>query len=435
VTRSPAAHDYDGWVAQLRRSGRRQEAKHVLSAAGSDAVPAIRRGLDHADATVRRLCVNLLDRLVDDASVPDLVTALDDDDVEVRRRALHALACDTCKHGACRPGEELFVPRAIGLLGDPDPDLRAAAIDALGKVADHRADALHALVGAARDDPHRGLRGMAAGRIDRAQRAGKRSVTDDGRVTAAPWFGRITGVASFESVASEYDAARPSYPAAVYDALGDLRGLVVLDVGAGTGIATRQLLERGASVVAIDRGGEVLRRAAARTPGLPAAVADGAVLPVRGGSVDLVCFAQAWHWLDASTRVGEAHRVLRAGGRWAAWWSQARSDGEDWFDAYWTLVERSCPGTHRTQRDTDWGATVDVPGLFEVDELTVVPWTREVTVADWMTDQVSHSYVIALHPGERARLVRGLRDILDERFPDGDMRVPYETWLWVASTT
>jgi SAM-dependent methyltransferase len=240
-------------------------------------------------------------------------------------------------------------------------------------------------------------------------------------------------MASFEAVAAEYDDARPSYPGAVYDALGELRDRVVLDVGAGTGIATRQLLERGASVVAIDRGPEVLRRAAARTAGLAAAVADGAVLPVRDESIDLICFAQAWHWLDESTRVGEAHRVLGAGGRWAAWWSQARADDEAWFDAYWSRVERSCPGTHRAQRDTDWGTTVAIPGLFEVGEPVVVPWTRDVTAAEWMTDQVSHSYVVALPGDERARLVHDLGAIVDERFPTGAMRVPYETSLWVAT--
>lgn len=85
-------------------------------------------------------------------------------------------------------------------------------------------------------------------------------------------------MASFEAVADEYDAARPSYPPGVYDSLARLDGLRVLDVGAGTGIATRQLLARGASVIAVDQGREVLGRAVAKTPGLRAIVADGAAL-------------------------------------------------------------------------------------------------------------------------------------------------------------
>jgi 2-polyprenyl-3-methyl-5-hydroxy-6-metoxy-1,4-benzoquinol methylase len=73
-------------------------------------------------------------------------------------------------------------------------------------------------------------------------------------------------VGSFESVADEYDTARASYPDEVFDALGPLEGLRVLDVGAGTGIATRALIARHANVVAIDSGREVLHRAGDRRP-------------------------------------------------------------------------------------------------------------------------------------------------------------------------
>jgi SAM-dependent methyltransferase len=240
-------------------------------------------------------------------------------------------------------------------------------------------------------------------------------------------------VASFESAADEYDAARPAYPSCVYDALGVLTGLWVLDVGAGTGLATRQLTARGAAVIALDPGPEVLGRARARTLDLCAVVADGARLPVRDDAVDLVCFAQAWHWLNPSTRVAESHRVLHDGGRWAAWWSHARADDEDWFDQYWTTIERECRGTHRGQRDVDWGATIDEPSRFDVTERFVAPWIRKITVDDWMTDQLSHSYVIALPDGARTALLRDLRRIVDERFPDGVISVPYETWLWIAT--
>lgn len=245
----------------------------------------------------------------------------------------------------------------------------------------------------------------------------------------------MASVASFEAVADEYDTARPSYPSELFDALGPLEGLRVLDVGAGTGIATRALIARGARVVALDPGREVLRRAALHTPGLAIVSGDGAVLPVRSGAVDLICFAQAWHWLEPSCRVGEAHRVLRPGGRWAGWWSHARADGDRWFDAYWAAIERSCPGTDRSQRDTDWGATVASPGRFDVSGRITLPWVREISVESWMTDQASHSYVAGLATSPRARLLGELRTILDEQFSDGAMSVRYETWLWIASRT
>jgi len=162
MRRAPAPRDFDGWVAQLAVSHRRQQAREHLLGSGPSALPALRRGLRHQKTVVRRQCVGILDHLVDEATVPDLVAALDDEDPGVCARALHALACDRCKQGECRPGEELFVPRALELLRDhPDPDIRAAAVDALGKVVDRRPEVAAALLASAERDPHPGVRNMA----------------------------------------------------------------------------------------------------------------------------------------------------------------------------------------------------------------------------------------------------------------------------------
>ena len=237
----------------------------------------------------------------------------------------------------------------------------------------------------------------------------------------------------FESVADEYDRARPSYPDGIYNALGDLNGIRVLDVGAGTGIATRQLLDRGADVIAIDPGRNVLTRAAGRTVGLPAVVADGAVLPIRDKTVDLVCFAQAWHWLDPTTRCSETHRVLRDNGRWAGWWSHARADDQAWFHDYWSLIELHCAGPHRDQRNIDWGHTVAESGLFQVHDRIDVPWMRSISIDAWLVDWSSHSYVAALELPARNDLLSELREVLTTQFPNGEMTVRYETWLWTAT--
>jgi HEAT repeat protein len=161
VRRAPAPNDFDGWVAQLGVSSCRQRAKQHLLASGPVALPALRRGLHHQKVIVRRQCVNLFDHLVDTDSLADLVSALDDADPSVGARALHALACDRCKEGECRPGEDVWVPRALELLDSPNPDLRAAAIDALGKVAGRRPDVVTALAAVAESDTDKGLRGMA----------------------------------------------------------------------------------------------------------------------------------------------------------------------------------------------------------------------------------------------------------------------------------
>jgi hypothetical protein len=74
----------------------------------------------------------------------------------------------------------------------------------------------------------------------------------------------MLAMTSFDAVADEYEVGRPGYPEAVYDALEPLAEALVLEGGAGTGIATRALLERGARVVSFDVGRSVLIRNLAR---------------------------------------------------------------------------------------------------------------------------------------------------------------------------
>lgn len=162
----PRAGDHDAWVRRLGLSHARQGAKHHLRAVGAPAVPAIRRGLRHPDPEVRRACVSLLDALLDADAVPDLVGALDDDDGQVVKRALHALACDQCKQNGCTPGDELFVGRALDLVrSHPDPDVRAGAIDALGKAVERNPAVGGLLAEAAAGERHPGLRDMVRSRL------------------------------------------------------------------------------------------------------------------------------------------------------------------------------------------------------------------------------------------------------------------------------
>jgi ubiquinone/menaquinone biosynthesis C-methylase UbiE len=198
--------------------------------------------------------------------------------------------------------------------------------------------------------------------------------------------GHTTDVSVFDGVVDEYDAARPGYPEALFDALGPLEGTPVIEGGCGTGIATRRLIERGARVIGVEIGPKMLRRAIERSPQVLGLQADAARLPVSDHCADLLCFAQSWHWVDERVRVEEAHRVLQPGCKWAAWWSHARDDGEPWFDSYWDIIEGACPGTLRSQRDIDWAEDLAKSGLFSVDRPSIFPWVREIEIEAWLTD-------------------------------------------------
>jgi SAM-dependent methyltransferase len=241
----------------------------------------------------------------------------------------------------------------------------------------------------------------------------------------------------FDALAEDYDAARPSYPDGLYQALedvvGPLAGQLVLDGGAGTGIATRQLAGRGARTVALDVGERMLRRAQARSPDSCFLLADGNAIPLRDGCVDLACFAQSWHWLDLERATREIARVLRPGGYWAAWWNHEWADGEEWFDAYQDLLESACPGYAREHRNPDWSEEPIVRARqFERSAERVVRWTRTLSLGEWLVYERSKSYVGRLPAADRDRLLSGIADIARGRFPGGQMSVPYRTRLRLA---
>jgi ubiquinone/menaquinone biosynthesis C-methylase UbiE len=246
----------------------------------------------------------------------------------------------------------------------------------------------------------------------------------------------------FDNAAAEYDAARPSYPAALFDELaaraGPLTGQLVLDCGAGTGISSRQLAERGAVVVSLDIGEQMLRRAQARSPGSAFVLADGHRMPIRSGCADLVTFAQSWHWFDQRIGPAEVARVLRPGGLWAAWWNRAKADGERWFEEYRELLSSSCPGYVSQQLRDDqitpvWtDDLVAAQAVVEPVATVVVPWTRHVSAADWITEDRSKSYFIELDPQVRQAVLDKVAAIIAGRFPDGQMTVSYVTTLLLA---
>ena len=150
-------------VAALADPHRFSEARVRLIALGPAAAEAARDGLSHPDSRVRVNSCQVLDHVMDPDSVPAIIGALDDPEPEVRWNALHALACDRCKSGECRPSAEAVLPPALELLAaDPNPRVRAGAAEVVGAWAHSRREAAEALGASARTDPSLAVRKKAS---------------------------------------------------------------------------------------------------------------------------------------------------------------------------------------------------------------------------------------------------------------------------------
>lgn len=132
----------------------------------------------------------------------------------------------------------------------------------------------------------------------------------------------------FSDRADDYARFRPSYPAeaidTVLDGLDGAEGapLRAVDLGAGTGIASRLLADRGVRVVAVETNASMRAAGMSREcEGIEWRDGRAESTGVPSGWADLIIAAQAWHWFEPVGTEREVRRVLRPHGRLAVMWN------------------------------------------------------------------------------------------------------------------
>jgi SAM-dependent methyltransferase len=128
----------------------------------------------------------------------------------------------------------------------------------------------------------------------------------------------------FNEVPELYDRVRPGYPDELFADLVTITGMdersSVLEVGCGTGQATRSLAALRCSVTAIEPGtgmAALARQRLATFCNVNVETSTFEEWDDRGRRFDALVAASAWHWVDPSIGWQRAHDVLRPGG-WMA---------------------------------------------------------------------------------------------------------------------
>jgi SAM-dependent methyltransferase len=238
-------------------------------------------------------------------------------------------------------------------------------------------------------------------------------------VTPAPddvWSARRV---AFGAQADAYARGRPSYPREAIEWVLPAGARDVLDLAAGTGRLTDQLLAVGLDVVAV----EPLDEMRAHVPSAAQAVAGTAEdIPLDDASQDAVVVGQAFHWFDVPAAMAEIRRVLRPGGTIGLFWNLI-DDGEPLIDR----IARTINADERLSllREDQEPPYADVDG-FTTPQRRLFRHSERYDADRLSAYALSRSQTILRPQDERDALVAAVREVSP---PEG-FTLPLVTEAW-----
>ena len=218
------------------------------------------------------------------------------------------------------------------------------------------------------------------------------------------------GALHFEQMAQDYADSRPPYPHELYAHLQGAGvigpGVRVLEVGAGAGLATRDLVALGCEVTALEPGPRLAAILGERVPAVQVLVSTLEAADLPEGAFDTAVAATALHWVDPATGMPILHRAVRPGGPLAVWRHRFGVDGApgDFRQRVQQVVDARPPervtGEDRPRGAGAWRpADHLVTGHFTLVEERRWEWSVDLTAdqvgrlfatfSDWTPEEVA----------------------------------------------
>lgn len=220
-------------------------------------------------------------------------------------------------------------------------------------------------------------------------------------------------VAGFDRRAEAYEKGRPSYPAPamawLVEALGIREGATVVDLAAGTGKFTRELVPTGARVVAVEPVAGMRDILQQTVPQVDVVEGTAEDMPLPDGSADAVTVAQAFHWFRGDAALAEIHRVLRPAGRLGLVWNRrdlaqpVQAELQDLFNRY-----RGDTPSHHTEQWKEAFATTDKFGPLATAHF---PMEQAVGPDELVARVLSVSFMAQLPEAEQAVVADEVRAV------------------------
>jgi trans-aconitate methyltransferase len=238
---------------------------------------------------------------------------------------------------------------------------------------------------------------------------------------------------SFNEVPEIYDRVRPSYPAHLFDTFQMLPAdPEIVEVGPGTGQATKDLLARGASVLAIEIGPATAAklRSNLSSDRLQVTVGDFEVIENQVSEADAVFSASAYHWVSREAQTDRPAAILRPGGVVAIVDPIQVDSPEDagFFAAAQQIYERfgqghsGPPAPHRGSVDPAIHTVLDADPRFDSIAVRRYDWDQTYSASEYRDLMLSFSGIQMMDEPDREGLLDDIESFILSDFGDSVTR-------------
>lgn len=229
---------------------------------------------------------------------------------------------------------------------------------------------------------------------------------------------------TFNVAAPDYETFRPSYPQSLAQDVIDLSGIpaagTILEIGCGTGQATRLFAARGYRMVCLDIGPDMVEIAKARfrdQPNVTFVVTEFEEFDPAGHTFDLIIAGTSFRWIRPEAQYVKTSAFLKPGGALAVFANQHVGRDRGFFAEVQEIYRLYAPSlaTPAAVRDARDGP---IPGsdLYDAPMVRRVPWSQEYTAEQYVRLLGTYSDHIALPEDQRRRLLREIARLIETRY-------------------
>jgi|SRR3989338_2025562 len=241
---------------------------------------------------------------------------------------------------------------------------------------------------------------------------------------------------------TDYRKYRSGYSEKVLDLLITHIGLsqknsIVADIGAGTGIFSKQLADRGLSVLSIEPNDDMRTNGEEYTssyPNIKWRKGTGEYTDLENLSVDWVTMASAFHWTNPEKSIPEFHRILKKNGYTTLLWNPLIKEGDEIQENVESIIKKNIPNLSREFRSGENSRELLLSGGYFIDIIEIRHEHKFIMPIEnylnaWKA--ANHVRTVAEETGEGIfeNILEEIRELLKGK---KTIEVPYLTKSWTA---